>query len=197
MCEKSIRKRVQWIAWGAVIASPKLLVPQCSPQVPACDRSERSPSLTEAVHTMVVSVDVCDGPFESDVAQGEHIRITKYHDAKYCERPRSNALDSSEGILPSSPRPNVCPNFFRFLQNADAALGAAFGKAECAQTLQIRRCMGRCGCEIGIVGLQPFRYSTSDAGGNLLSHYYSEEAPDGIFGRMTRPPGRLICDYLR
>ena len=52
---------------------------------------------------MAGSVDVCDGPFESDIAQGKHIGITKDHNAEHCKCPRSDTFDACEGFLPRLP----------------------------------------------------------------------------------------------
>jgi hypothetical protein len=63
-------------------ASPELLVAERSPQVPARHGAERAPLLTKAFDITPSSVDICNGPLESDVAQREHVWMPKDHDAE-------------------------------------------------------------------------------------------------------------------
>lgn len=67
---------------GSGKASPELLVAESPPEVPASDGSERPPGLTEVLDITRLSVDLCDGPFESYITQRKHIRITKDHDSE-------------------------------------------------------------------------------------------------------------------
>jgi hypothetical protein len=77
-----------------MVASAELLVAESPPQVPACHGSERTPLLTEALDVVGTSVDLRDGSFKSNVAQGKYVGLSKDHDAKHCECPGTDALDS-------------------------------------------------------------------------------------------------------
>jgi hypothetical protein len=70
-------------AVSGVTISTELLVTESSPQVPAGDGAEWAPLLNEARDTSLPSVDIFDGSFESDVAQGKHVGIAKDHDAEH------------------------------------------------------------------------------------------------------------------
>jgi len=94
-----------------MVNSAKLLVAEGPPKVPAGDGTEGSPCLTEALDVSSSAVDVCDGSLESDVSQGEDIRIAKNHDAKDRNCPWSDAFNTGERLLPSVPLADFGENF--------------------------------------------------------------------------------------
>ncbi len=63
-------------------ASAELLVAERSPQIPTGHGPEGPPFFTESFDIAASSIDICDRPFESDVAQGKYVWMPKGHDTE-------------------------------------------------------------------------------------------------------------------
>jgi hypothetical protein len=128
-----------------MIESAELLVAEASPQVPTRNRAERPPFLTQALRTEWPSVDLRDGPLKSNITYGKLIGISKNHDAKDGDRPRTDALDTGESVLPGSSLPDLCENVLRLPHYRYTALGSALRKPHRAQACEVRNRIGdRC-----------------------------------------------------
>ncbi len=173
------------------IASPELLVTERPPKVPACDGSKRAPRLAEALAAIGGSVDICDGPFEPDIARWKLIRLPKNHDAKYCTCPGPDTFNTSKGLFPWLTLPHIGANLLGSLENGNAALGSALRETECAQTRWIRHGDWRRHCEHRVCRLHPFGETAGNAGRNLLSHNDSHQPPDRLFGWARGPASSL------
>jgi hypothetical protein len=120
--------------------SSELFVAQRPPQIPTRHGTKRTPPFAQPLDVAAPPVHRRDGSLKTDVAERQHIGIAKDHDTEHRNRPRADALDGCQGLLPTGTRSDLGENFIRPPHDVRATLGSPLRKANRAKASWVGHC---------------------------------------------------------